>query len=62
MTAKSVAIELIQKLPDDTTIDEIIEALFVRCTIEERLQERDRSGGLSHESVIQRLACWLDEK
>jgi len=60
MTVKDMAIDLIRKLPDDTTLDEIMEELFVRRTIEERLREFDESGGLSHEEVKQRLARWLE--
>lgn len=59
MTVKEIAIELIRQLPDDTTLDEIMEELFVRRTIEERLRELDEQGGLSHEEVKQRLAKWL---
>lgn len=60
MTVKEVAIDLIRKLPDDTTLDEIMEELFVRRTIEERLRELDESGGLTHEEVKHRLARWLE--
>lgn len=59
MTVKEVAIELIRQLPDDTTLDDIMEELFIRRSIEERLRELDEEGGLSHEEVKQRLAKWL---
>jgi len=60
MNVKDIAIHLIPKLPDDTTLDEIMEELFVRRTIEERLRQLDESGGLTHDEVKQRLPRWLE--
>lgn len=59
MTVKEIAIDVISRLPDETTLDEILEELFVRRAVEERLRELDENGGLSHDEVKQRLSKWL---
>jgi len=58
MTVKEIAIDLIRQMPDESTLDEIMEELFVHRSIEERLREL-KEGGIPHDEVKQRLARWL---
>lgn len=60
MTTKEAIIELIRKLPDDATIDDVMGELYVRRSIEEGLRELDEGQGIPHEEVKQRLAKWLE--
>ena len=60
MTTKEAIIELIRKLPDDATVDEIMAELFSRRAIEQGLQELDQGQGIPHEEVKGRLAQWLE--
>ena len=60
MTTKDAIIELIRKLPDDVTVDDVMQELYVRRSIEEGLRELDEGKGIPHDEVKQRLAQWLD--
>ncbi|MEX0701347.1 MAG: hypothetical protein WD069_04565 [Planctomycetales bacterium] len=59
MSTKEVVMELIQRLPDDVTVDEIMDELYARRKIEEGLRQLDEGQGIPHEEVKQRLARWL---
>jgi predicted transcriptional regulator len=60
MTTKDAIIELIRKLPDDVTVDGVMQELYVRRSIEEGLRELDEGKGIPHDEVKQRLAKWLE--
>ena len=60
MTTKDAIIELIRKLPDDVTVDDVMQELYVRRSIEEGLRELDEGKGIPHDEVKQRLAKWLE--
>lgn len=50
---------LIDNLPDNTTIDDIIHALYIQVKLE-RAEKSIRDGkGISHEEAKQRLQKWL---
>ena len=50
---------LIDNLPDNTTIDDIIHALYIQVKLE-RAEKSMRDGkGISHEEAKQRLQKWL---
>jgi hypothetical protein len=50
---------LIDNLPDNTTIDDIIHALYIQVKLE-RAEKNIRAGkGISHEEAKQRLQKWL---
>jgi predicted transcriptional regulator len=59
MTTKAAVIELIRQLPDDVGIDEIMDELYARRTIEQGLRQLDAGETLPHEEVQRRLARWL---
>ena len=59
MTTKEAIIALIRKLPDDVTVDDVMQELYVRRSIEEGLRELDDGQGIPHEDVKQRLTKWL---
>lgn len=44
---------------DGLTATDVVEDIYVKDVIEERIRELDEMGGLSHEEVKQRLAKWL---
>ena len=60
MTTKEAIIELIRKLPDDATVDEIMAELYARRTIEQGLKELDDGRSVPHEDVKRRLARWIE--
>jgi len=57
--SKQAAIELIQSLPDDCTLDDIQYHLFVRRSVERGLKDIDEGRVLSIEEMEQRVGQWL---
>jgi hypothetical protein len=60
MTTKEAIIELIQRLPDDVSLDDVMHELYVRRSIEEGIRQLDQGQGIPHEKVKERLAKWLN--
>ena len=58
-SAKQTALDLIEKLPDDVSLDDIMEELLVLQVIEERLATTDQEEVVSHEEAKRRLSRWL---
>ncbi len=60
MTAKALAIEVIQNMPDDATPEDIIEALDFRLAVDEGIRQVDAGEGIPHEEVKAHFAKWLE--
>lgn len=58
---KEKLIELIKALPDDITVDDIMEELYFKSQIEEGLAQLDRGEGIPHEDVKKRMSRWLSQ-
>jgi cation transport regulator ChaB len=58
MTNKQLAQQVIQSLPDDSTLDDIIHALYVKAKFERGEQDIRRGDGVSDEQARQRLQKW----
>ncbi|WP_017324467.1 hypothetical protein [Synechococcus sp. PCC 7336] len=54
-TAKDVARRLIDRLPEQATLDDIMYELYIRQKIEAGLEAAEEGRTLSHEQVKQRL-------
>ena len=59
MAVKDIAKRVIEALPDDATMDEIIHALYVHAKFEHGEQEIRDGKGVSHETARQRLGKWV---
>jgi len=59
MTTKELVIEMIQRMPQDATLTDIMAELYVRQKIDVGLRELDEGKTLSQEEVEQRLSRWL---
>lgn len=59
MTDKDSALQQIQAMPEDVTIDEILYHLYVRKQIEQGLADVDADRTYTTDEVKQRLAKWL---
>ena len=59
MAMKDVARQLIDSLPDDATLDEIMHALYVNAKFQHGEQEIREGKGVPHEEAKQRLKKWL---
>ena len=56
---KDKVIELIRGLPDDITVDDIMEELYFKSQVDEGLAQLDRGEGIPHENVEKRMSKWL---
>lgn len=56
MSTKDAVIEMIQRMPDDLTTEEVIAALHVRLRIEEGLRQLDAGEGIPQEEVVKRFS------
>lgn len=50
---------LLERLPDDTTIEDIQYHLYVMEKVRNGLESIERDGGLTHQQVEERLSKWL---
>jgi len=58
-TEKESIIEMIKTLPDDVTMEDIIEAIYVRQKIEKGLKDSEEGRLYTHEEAKERLEKWL---
>lgn len=56
---KEKVIQLIRALPDDITVDDIMEELYFKSQVDEGLAQLDRGEGIPHEDVEKRMSKWL---
>ena len=61
MTAKESALDAIAHLPDSATIEEIMEALYVRKKIADGLADIDAGRVVSNEEAKKRFEAWLQK-
>ena len=58
---KDKVIELIKALPDDVTVDDIMEEIYFKSQVDEGLAQLDRGEGIPHEDVEKRMSRWLSQ-
>ena len=58
-TEKEDIIEMIKSLPNDVTMEDIMEAIYVRKKIEKGLKDSEEGRLYSHEEAKERLKRWL---
>jgi predicted transcriptional regulator len=56
---KQEIIKLIQSLPDEATMDDIMAELYFKSQVDGGLKELDEGKGIPHEEVEKRLSKWL---
>ena len=56
---KQQAIELIERLPENVTLEDIMEELFFKLQVDAALKELDEGKGIPHGDVERRMAKWL---
>ncbi|NIR53089.1 hypothetical protein GWO43_22555 [candidate division KSB1 bacterium] len=59
MVVKDMARSVIDSLPDEATMEEIIDALYIRTKFEHGEQEIRDGKGIPHEQAKERLKKWL---
>jgi len=56
---KDQVIEMISHLPDNSTVDDIMDELCFRMQVDKGIKELDEGKGISHVDVCNRLSKWL---
>ncbi len=56
---KQQVIQIIQSLPDDVTLDDIMAELYFKLQVDAGLKELDEGNGTPHEEVEKRMLRWL---
>lgn len=59
MCTKDAVLDMIRKLPEEATVDDIMYQLYVRQKVEEGLRELDAGEGIPHDEVKKEVAQWL---
>ena len=58
-STKQAALRLIERLPDDASLEEIMHELYFRQRVDRGLAELDTGQTLPHEEVERSVAQWL---
>ncbi len=56
---KEKVIELVKALPEDATVEDVIEELYFKLQVDEGLAELNRGEGIPHEEIEKRMSKWL---
>ncbi len=59
MTVKEQVLEVIARMPDDSTVDDIGYELYVIESVQKGLDELDRGDYLTHEQAREQLRKWV---
>jgi predicted transcriptional regulator len=59
MSAKELVLDLVQQMPEESTLSDILYELYVRHEIEEGLRDIDEGRTIPHEEVMKRLERWF---
>ena len=58
MSDKEMVLELVQKLPEDTTLEQIYRELSFVAGLREAEQQADRGEVIDHERIREELGTW----
>ena len=56
---KKQVIQMIQSLPEEVTIDDIMAELYFKLQVDAGLNELNEGKGIPHEEVEKRMSKWL---
>ena len=56
---KEDVMKMISTMPDDVSIDDIMEELYFKLQVNQGLQELDEGKDIPHEDVEKRMKQWL---
>ena len=59
MTTREIAKSVIEALPESASMEEIMQALYVRAKLERAERSIEEGRGIPHAQAKQRLAKWL---
>ena len=56
---KDQVIKIIESLPEDITLDDVMAELYFKLQVDAGLKELDEGKGIPHEEVERRMSRWL---
>jgi len=56
---KQQVIQMIQSLPEEVSIDDIMAELYFKLQVDTGLRELDEGKGIPHEEIEKRMSGWL---
>ncbi len=59
MSTKEAVIEMIQRLPADVSVPDIMAELYFRLKVDEGLRQLDQGQGVPHDEAKKQLGSWL---
>ena len=59
MTTKERVMQAVQSLPDDASIEDVMERLLLLAKIDKGLEQADAGQTIPHSQVKERMAKWL---
>lgn len=60
MTVKEAVIDMIKRLPDNSTVPDIMAELYFRHKVDEGLRQLDSGEGVPHADAMKQLEKWLN--
>jgi predicted transcriptional regulator len=58
---KTQVINLVEQLPENATIDDILAQIYFKAQVDAGLKELDEGKGIPHDEVEKRMSKWLVE-
>jgi hypothetical protein len=59
LSTKQEIIEMIRGMPDNATVDDVMEKLYVRAKIVSAIKQIDEGKGIPHDQVKEKFKNWL---
>ncbi|HEX5479640.1 MAG TPA: hypothetical protein VFY79_07965 [Dehalococcoidia bacterium] len=59
-TAKQEAFDLLERLPDDVSMDTLLAELHFKASVLRGLEQAERGEGITQEELKARLKTWLE--
>ena len=59
MTTKEKVIKVVRDLPDDASLEDVMERLLFLAKIEKGLQQADAGRTIPHDKIKKKMAKWL---
>ena len=56
---KEKVIQMIQRLSDDVTVDDIFSELYFKLQVDSGIRELDEGKGIPHKKIKERMSKWL---
>ncbi len=56
---KEQVIKMVKNLPEDVTLEDIMDELYFKLQVDSGLKELNEGKGIPHEEVEKRLSKWL---